>query len=457
MGSVNQSSLLHGMAGKLRASLVAAKCSNRFVRLPAAAAAVDSAHHTRSRFLSSQVATSKVYEHPSSSWRKPARTSRMISSAMAAGADDGDRDELLGYGLMVDAAYLTYDAVTKQQPGGGERYEAVLSGELDKLIATADASRRRRRHVVTAHFFATIEPLQAVLDALPVVGGVDKTYWFGYVAVARRGDCWDVVVAWRGSSTLADWMMDMHVMNLVDFGGGAGTAGHVAEGFYNVYTSKDVKVKHGTVSAKEQAVMEVKRLVDHLRRRSGAAGEKPVKVRVTVTGHSLGGAVAVMTAHDVAAALAADADAEGVRVRAVTFGAPRVGDDAFRRAVAARGVEVFRVIVKQDIVPKLPMGKEYVDASDGDYDIIKLDDGGNWLSPLELIRAHSLNLYLQLITLRNPAITSVLSNSNSDAPPPPPAVREEWVNMKEEEGYMRLPLEKLEEELDKLEGPSPRK
>jgi hypothetical protein len=29
--------------------------------------------------------------------------------------------------------------------------------------------------------------------------------------------------------------------------------------------------------------------------------------------------------------------------------------------------------------------------------------------------------------------------------------------MKEEEGYMRLPLEKLEEELDKLEGPSPRK
>lgn len=136
----------------------------------------------------------------------------------------------------------------------------------------------------------------------------------------------------------------------------------------------------------------------------------------------------------------------------------RVGDDAFRRAVAARGVEVFRVIVKQDIVPKLPMGKEYVDASDGDYDIIKLDDGGNWLSPLELIRAHSLDLYLQLITLRNPAITSVLSNSNSDAPPPPPpAVREEWVNMKEEEGYMRLPLEKLEEELDKLEGPSPRK
>uniref|UniRef100_A0A0E0BV65 Fungal lipase-type domain-containing protein n=1 Tax=Oryza glumipatula TaxID=40148 RepID=A0A0E0BV65_9ORYZ len=372
---------------------------------------------------------------------------------MAAG--DDDRTELLGYGLMVDAAYLTYDAV-KKQTDGRECYEAVLSDKLDKLIATAgveDASRRRRRHVVTAHFFATIEPHQAVVNAL--VGGVDKTYWFGYVAVARRGDCWDVVVAWRGSATLADWMMDMHVMNLVDFGGGGAAAGgHVAEGFYNVYTSKDAKVKHGTVSAKEQAVMEVKRLVDHLRRRSGAAGEKPVRVRVTVTGHSLGGAVAVMTAHDVAAALAADADAEGVRVRAVTFGAPRVGDDAFRRAVAARGVEVFRVIVKQDIVPKLPMGEEYVDAGDGDYDIIKLDDGGNWLSPLELIRAHSLDLYLQLITLRNPAIASVLSNSNSDAPP---QAKEEWKDMKEEEGYMRLPFLKLKEELDKLEGPSPKK
>uniref|UniRef100_A0A0E0FEE4 Fungal lipase-type domain-containing protein n=1 Tax=Oryza meridionalis TaxID=40149 RepID=A0A0E0FEE4_9ORYZ len=373
-------------------------------------------------------------------------------------AGDDERTELLGYGLMVEAAYLTYDAVTKQ-PGGGECYEAVLSGELDKLIVTAgeDASRRRRRHVVTAHFFATIEPLHAVVDALPVVGGVDKTYWLGYVAVARRGDCWDVVVAWRGSASFADWMMDMRVMDLVDFGAGAG---RVAEGFYNVYTSKDKKEKHGTVSAKEQVVMEVKRLVDHLRRRSGAVGEKPVKVRVTVTGHSLGGALAVMTAHDVTAALAADADAdtEGVRVRAVTFGAPRVGDDAFRRAVAARGVEVFRVIVKQDIVPKLPMGDEYADAGDGDYDIIELDDGGNWLSPLEMIRTHSLDLYLQLITLRNPAITSVLSNSNSDAPPPPPpAAKEEWKDMMEEEGYMRLPLPKLKEELDKLEGPSPKK
>uniref|UniRef100_A0A0D3HWQ1 Uncharacterized protein n=1 Tax=Oryza barthii TaxID=65489 RepID=A0A0D3HWQ1_9ORYZ len=293
---------------------------------------------------------------------------------MAAG--DGDRAELLGYGLMVDAAYLTYDAV-KKQTDGRECYEAVLSDELDKLIVTAGvehASRRRRRHVVTAHFFATIEPHQAVVNAL--VGGVDKTYWFGYVAVARRGDCWDVVVAWRGSATLADWMMDMHVMNLVDFGGGGAAAGgHVAEGFYNVYTSKDAKVKHGTVSAKEQAVMEVKRLV-------------------------------------------------------------------------------FRVIVKQDIVPKLPMGEEYVDAGDGDYDIIKLDDGGNWLSPLELIRAHSLDLYLQLITLRNPAIASVLSNSNSDAPP---QAKEEWKDMKEEEGYMRLPFLKLKEELDKLEGPSPKK
>uniref|UniRef100_A0A0E0MPK4 Fungal lipase-type domain-containing protein n=1 Tax=Oryza punctata TaxID=4537 RepID=A0A0E0MPK4_ORYPU len=454
MASVNQSSLLHGMAGKLNACSVAAKCSNRFVRLPAGSA------HTRLRSLS-QFATSKVYEHPS--WPKPSRM-RMISS-MAGAVGDGeeadDRAELHRYGLMVDAAYLTY-ADVKKQPSGGEHYETVLSSELDRLITTAGEDASRRRHVVTAHHFATIEPLPAVLDALPVVGGVDKTYWFGYVAVVRRDDCWDVVVAWRGSATLADWMMDMHVMKHVDFGGLDSGAGQVAEGFYNVYTSMDKEKKHGKVSAKEQVVKEVKRLVDHLRRRNDDhSGEKPVKVQVTVTGHSLGGALAMMTAHDVAAALAATA--AGVRVRAITFGAPRVGDDAFRRALVARGVQVFRVIVQQDIVPKLPMGDQYADA--GDYDIINLDDGGRWLSPLELIQAHSLDLYLHLITLRNPAIASELCNSSSDAPPPPPAngehggppANDEWVEMKEEEGYMRLPLKKLKEELDKLEGPSPRR
>lgn len=71
---------------------------------------------------------------------------------------------------------------------------------------------------------------------------------------------------------------------------------------------------------------------------------------VWVTGHSLGGALATIAA--------ARLHSAGVQpVRAVTFGAPRVGDDPFRRAYKPA---LFRVVNHRDIVPHLPTDRRVV-------------------------------------------------------------------------------------------------
>ncbi|XP_040385823.1 phospholipase A1-Igamma1, chloroplastic-like [Oryza brachyantha] len=348
------------------------------------------------------------------------------------GASPIQREDLVTYGDMVDMAYMTFAAED-------EAYESTLSS----LLAGIDDCR----YVATAHLFATIEPVPKLLEALPVLRGLDKPYWFGYVAVARRGDCLDIVVAWRGSATLADWMMDIHA-DLVPFVDGAkgGVAGKVAEGFYKVYTCMDSMTERGKVSAKEQVVTEVARLVGHFRR--GDSGGERQSVRVTVAGHSLGGALALMSAHDAAAALAAAGHAD-VPVRAVTFGAPRVGDQAFRGALRARGVDVVRVVVKQDVVPRLWMGPRYVDV--GDH-VVVLDEDK---SPRKLT-GHSLDLYLHLMTLRDTATYKFnVHQPTTQAPAPGDGAADagqkekkpRWKKMVEGDGYMRLPPAELDEEL----------
>uniref|UniRef100_A0A0D9Y1E8 Fungal lipase-type domain-containing protein n=1 Tax=Leersia perrieri TaxID=77586 RepID=A0A0D9Y1E8_9ORYZ len=351
------------------------------------------------------------------------------------------RAELTRYGLMVDAAYNTFG-----NNHNVNSYESVLSDEIAKINANkACASEEgavKRRYVVTAHLYATIDALPNWVDALPLpAGGLDKPYWFGFVAVDKLDDggLWDIIVAWRGSATVADWMMDMRVVNRVPFGSDG--AGEVAEGFYKVYTTSysDVETTQlgKVVSAKEQ-----------------------------VTDLVLGGALALMAAHDIAVAANANSDDQNnsaFQVRAVTFGAPRVGDDAFHNALTSR-VKVYHVAVHQDIIPKLPMSLEYKDNS---HYNIELDNGSG--SMFNLMEAHSLNMYLHLMTIRNTAVVPKLSKPNTEASP----INQSWVtrlislyvgwqtgstlierpHMENESGYIHLPVPKLNAELDKLMGP----
>uniref|UniRef100_A0A0E0FEE2 Fungal lipase-type domain-containing protein n=1 Tax=Oryza meridionalis TaxID=40149 RepID=A0A0E0FEE2_9ORYZ len=330
------------------------------------------------------------------------------------------RAELVRYARMADVAY------------------AAFAGEenLPHLLVEGGVGD----YVATTHLYATIDAVLKAFEVFPVLNGVDKPYWFGYVAVARRGGRrWDIAVAWRGSVTVADWMMNVHI-NLVPFKYGGGAAGKVAEGFYSVYTSSDPSKEHGELSAREQVVGEVLRLVDHFRRQDDHSSQKKkTDVRVTVTGHSLGGALALMSAHDVAAKLAIAGHGD-VPVHAVTFGSPHVGDMAFRGALRGKHVGVVRVAVKQDVVPRLPMGDGYVEVGDR---VVELDVDR---SPLKL-GSHNIDLYLHLIgLLRDCNEVSPAASGESSAPADK---KRKWPEMKEksEHGYMRVPLS----DLDKLE------
>lgn len=88
-------------------------------------------------------------------------------------------------------------------------------------------------------------------------------------------------------------------------------------------------------------MQELDRLVNFFRGR----GEM---VSLTLTGHSLGGALALLNAYEAATSFS------DVFINIISFGAPRVGNLAFKEKLNELGVKTLRVVNKQDIVPKLP-------------------------------------------------------------------------------------------------------
>ncbi|CAM9401226.1 unnamed protein product [Choristocarpus tenellus] len=72
-------------------------------------------------------------------------------------------------------------------------------------------------------------------------------------------------------------------------------------------------------------------------------------VQVALTGHSLGGALAILCALDLKAKI------RGVDLAPLyLFGAPRVGNGAFAQFTASQDFQIFRVIHNRDPVPHLP-------------------------------------------------------------------------------------------------------
>ncbi|MDP6442228.1 MAG: lipase family protein [Pirellulaceae bacterium] len=138
----------------------------------------------------------------------------------------------------------------------------------------------------------------------------------GFVAAGEHA----AVLAFRGteSNSLADWVTDAD-LTLVD----GPLGGRVHEGFYD-------------------ALSHVWRTIDDAV--AGLATDKPL----WITGHSLGGALAVLAA---ARWLDADRPLAGL----YTFGQPRVGDATFARNFNfAMKTTAFRVVNDNDLVTRMP-------------------------------------------------------------------------------------------------------
>ncbi|KAH7667107.1 Phospholipase A(1) protein, partial [Dioscorea alata] len=180
----------------------------------------------------------------------------------------------------------------------------------------------------------------------------ERANWIGYIAVSsdattallgRR----DIVIAWRGTVTKLEWIAD-----LMDFLRPISSVGipcpdpsvKVESGFVDLYTDKDPSCRFCKYSAREQVLAEVKKLIDHYAVKNGE------EVSISVTGHSLGSALAMLSAYD----LVETGVSGGKTVCVFSFSGPRVGNRAFKERFEGLGVKALRVVNVHDTVPKVP-------------------------------------------------------------------------------------------------------
>ncbi|KAL1543315.1 Dolichyl-diphosphooligosaccharide-protein glycosyltransferase subunit dad1 [Salvia divinorum] len=253
--------------------------------------------------------------------------------------DDDLRHEILRYGEFVDAAYKCFDFDTSS-PG----YATCQFPESSMLTGCGLGSAGYK---ITRSLHATCGvQLPAWAGQRAPDWASAQSSWIGYVAVcedkdeiARLGRR-DVVIAYRGTATCLEWLENLRV-NLTSLPNDM--AGHdndsdsmVQSGFLSIYTS-------GT-RARESLQASIRGEIEKILHKYA---DEPLSI--TVTGHSLGAALATLTAHDIATTFK-----HAPLVTVVSFGGPRVGNKSFRSLLEKSGTKVLRIVNSDDPITKVP-------------------------------------------------------------------------------------------------------
>ncbi|EAY79924.1 hypothetical protein OsI_35090 [Oryza sativa Indica Group] len=259
--------------------------------------------------------------------------------------DGALRGELVRYGEFVRAAYASFDF-----DGGAPSSYGSCRFPTSSLLRRSGLPETGYRVTGILHAASTSAP-----------GWLScRSSYIGYVAVCDDEDeierlgRRDVVIAFRGTATCGEWV-DNFKSTLTHLpprsGDGEAAPPMVESGFWRLFTTPGEA--HG--SLQQQVRGEVQRIVSEY----GGEGMPPLSI--TVTGHSLGAALAVLTAYDITTNSPMqrhgggdDDDGEAPMVTAVSFGGPRVGNAAFRRRLEESGGKVLRVVNSNDVVTKVP-------------------------------------------------------------------------------------------------------
>ncbi|PON65125.1 Fungal lipase-like domain containing protein [Trema orientale] len=259
--------------------------------------------------------------------------------------DENLRREVVRYGEFIQAAYRCFHS-NPAMP--------IDEPPMPRHVPLPD-----RSYKVTKSLYATssVGLPKWVDDAAPDLGWMtQRSSWVGYVAVCddkreiQRMGRRDIVIALRGTATCLEWAENVRaqLIQMPEEEGGKGHATHdpdthgqkqqpkVECGFLSLYKTRGAHVP----SLAESVVEEVKRLMDLYK------GET---LSITVTGHSLGAALAVLVGDE----LSTCAD-DVPPVAVFSFGGPRVGNRGFADRINAKNVKVLRIVNSQDVITRVP-------------------------------------------------------------------------------------------------------
>jgi hypothetical protein len=164
-------------------------------------------------------------------------------------------------------------------------------------------------------------------DVSPHTG---ETVTYGFLATSAAGE---LVAAIRGTETIMEWLHDfafLFVPDPIHAGGGL-----TEDGFTAIYRS----LRAGADPNSPSAIAAITNMV-------GTQGVSSI----TVTGHSLGAALATLLALD--AGLNSGIGGSGITV--YTFASPRVGELFFQHTYNSVVPDTYRIYNRPDIVPQAP-------------------------------------------------------------------------------------------------------
>ncbi|KAJ4892336.1 alpha/beta-Hydrolases superfamily protein [Raphanus sativus] len=252
--------------------------------------------------------------------------------------DDNLRGEILRYGQFVESAYQSFDFDPSSPT------YATCQFPRNTLLDQSGLPNSGYR--VTKNLRATSGiNLPRWIEKAPSWMATQSS-WIGYVAVCQDKDeisrlgRRDVVISFRGTATCLEWLENLRatLTHLPDGPSGPNLNGSnsgpmVESGFLSLYTS-------GAHSLRDMVREEISRLLQ-------SYGDEPLSL--TITGHSLGAAIATLAAYDIKTTFK-----RAPMVTVMSFGGPRVGNRCFRKLLEKQGTKVLRIVNSDDVITKVP-------------------------------------------------------------------------------------------------------
>lgn len=259
------------------------------------------------------------------------------------------RHEIIRYGEFAQACYDSFDFDPYSKYCGSCKYHP------SDFFTSLDLETHQG-YTITRYLYATSNINLPKFFQKSKLSSVWSQHanWMGYVAVAtdeeevNRLGRRDIVIAWRGTVTYLEWIYDLKdILYPANFGDDPSIK--IERGFHDLYTKKEDSCKFSSFSAREQVLSEVKRLLEHY-------GREDRHISITITGHSLGAALALVSAYDIAELNLNYIPENGYKVpiSVFSFSGPRVGNLKFKERCDELGIKVLRVVNIHDKVPTVP-------------------------------------------------------------------------------------------------------